>query len=108
MLIAQPVLLLRQVLRFAGGVGEQVAASGVVGSVLNRAQHKVVKAVLIEPVRCRKDVMEEAMRRLGDCFRQFVEKLVDEIMAAGDIGDCQYWNGAVWRQRLVNAVISGD
>ena len=106
--MAQPVLLLHQILCFAGGMSEQFGAAGVVGGVLNRTQNKLVKAVFVEPVRCGKDVMEGAAARPGNSLAQVAEKIVDQVMAASDSGHCQYWHRAVGRQRVLDVDIGGD
>jgi len=101
-LMLQTILLPHKILRFAGAVGEQFGAAGVVGGVADRTEDEFIEAMLVEPVRYGKNAMERAAARRGDGFGEFGQQFVDKIVAAGISGDCQCRDGAVGRQRAID------
>lgn len=106
--IAEAGLLFRKIAGLACGVIEQEGAAAIVGGALNRAKDEIVEAVFGEPVRGGKGVGKGAAGGRRDVFGEMGDQIVNQIVAAGVSGDCQYWNGAVRRQRAIDAGLGGQ
>ena len=79
-----------EVSRLVRGVGHQLAPTGVVGALFDRAQDERIETVSAQPnAGAERDlVLMAAAARGGHGLRQFSGKLRDQFVAAGVSRDC--------------------